>query len=183
MLQQKCALFVSLHLRIQGQSHYNSYHVSSFSTGTIIFVEKKQNDQHNPFPKWPWQGAEDNHIICRFNWKYKFRRANHYRQLWYTPSWLMHDDTLQMWRVTRVTFKYHRTPRNLIGASATHLNSCPCILMTTITFSTVSVCCRLDWLYFFSFLPCGHFLYLTEHGTANVVVVCFVLSPFCTKFD
>ncbi len=29
-----------------------------------------------------------------------------------------------MWRVTRVTFKYHGTLGNLIGAPTTHLNSC-----------------------------------------------------------
>ena len=60
----------------------------------------------------------------------------------------MHDDTSQMWRVTRVTFKYHSTLGNLIGVPTTHLNSCPCILLSEITFRTVSVC-RLDWLYFF----------------------------------
>lgn len=141
-------------------------HTNRFATGTIIFVEK-QNEHHNPFPKWPRHGAADNHIICRFNWKYKSQCTHHYGQLWYTPCRLMHDDTSQMWRVTRVTFKYHGTLGNLIGAPTTHLNSCPCMLLSEITSSTVSFCCRLDWLYFFF---SGHFLHLTEHGTAHVVV-------------
>lgn len=136
----------------------------------IIFVEK-QNEHHNPFPKWPRHGAADNHIICRFNWKYKSQCTHHYSQLWYTPCRLMHDDTSQMWRVTRVTFKYHGTLGNLIGAPTTHLNSCPRILLSEITSSTVSFCGRLDWLYFFS---CGHFLDLTEHGAAHVVAVVFL---------
>lgn len=74
----------------------------------------------------------------------------------------MHDGTTQMWRITRGTFKHHGTLGNLTGV---HLNSCPCILLSENTSSTVSF--RLDsYIYFF----CGHFLRLTEHGTAHVVV-------------
>lgn len=155
---------VNTHLGVwQGHRHLYSHAQAGFATGTIILAEK-QNEHHNPFPKWPQHSAADNHIICRFNWKYKSQCTHHYGQLWYTPCRLMHDDTSQMWRVTRVTFKYHGSLENLIGAPATHLNGCARILLSKITSSTV---CTSDWLYFFSH---GHFLHLTEHGMAHVVV-------------
>lgn len=146
--------------------------ISRFATGTIIFVQK-QNEHHNPFPKWPRHGAAGNHIICRFNWKYKSPFTRHYRQLWYTPCQLMHDDTLQMWRVT---FKYHGTLG--IGAQATHF-SCLCILLAEIGSSVVSFCHRLDWLDFF----CGRFLHLTEPGRSHfVVAVVFMPCFFALSF-
>lgn len=141
-----------------------------FASGTIILVGgwgwwKNQNEYHNLFPKWPPHGALDNHIICRFNWKYKSQFTHHYRQLWYTPRRLMHRGTSQMWRATRVTFKYHGILGNLIGV---HLNSCPCILLSKITSSTVSFYCRLNWLYFFS-LPVA--IFSIWQSTAQLVLL------------
>lgn len=60
--------------------------------------------------------------------------------------------TLQMRRVTRVTFKYHGTLVELIGAPRTHLSCCSRILLREITSSTVSFCSSRDWLDFF---PCS----------------------------
>lgn len=89
----------------------------------------------------------------------------------------MHDDTSQMWRVTRVTFKYHGTLGSLIGAPTTHLNSCPRILPSEITSSTVSFCCRLDWLYFY-FFPLRSFFPFdgARHGPRCCCCCCCFLA-------
>lgn len=91
------------------------------------------------------------------------------RQLWYTPRRLMHDDTSQMWRVTRVTFKYHGTLRNLVGAPASRLNGRPRILLSEITSSTASLP-QIRLAYFF-------FLRLFAiFNSAELVLLLFLFS-------
>lgn len=151
------SLYVCGKTHVSGKTHVEaalifSLHSSRFATDTIIFFRKTKWTSLPVSKMASAHGAADNHIICRFNWKYKSQRARHYSQLWYTPCRLMHDDddTLEMWRVTRVTFKYHGTPENLIGASTTHLNSCPRILPGKITSSIVSILLWIILAAFFS---------------------------------
>lgn len=54
----------------QGHRHLFS-HAEAGLPPAQLSQQKKKIERYNPIPKWPRHGAADNHIICRFNWKYE----------------------------------------------------------------------------------------------------------------